>query len=130
MHDDDAEQRVTHRKTRPPDAEAAGGRRPGILAGDTVQGAEKFWEATSQALKAYSARGLPHGKYQHRRHALLDLADSTNDPFLRIALGTARSCHANFYNDWMEEEELEGYLPGIQAFVNHLLETRADPPAG
>ena len=51
------------------------------------------------------------GKYQHRRQALLDLADSANDPFLRMALGTARSCHANFYNDWMEQEELEGYLP-------------------
>ena len=47
----------------------------------------------------------------------LDLADSANDPFLRMTLGTARSCHANFYNDWMEQEELEGYLPDIQAFV-------------
>ena len=47
-----------------------------------------------------------------------------------MALGTARSCHANFYNDWMEQEELEGYLPDIQAFVNQLLEARADPAEG
>ena len=70
------------------------------------------------------------GKYQHRRQALLDLADSANDPFLRMAPGTARSCHTNFYNDWMEQEELEGYLPDIQAFVNQLLEARADPAEG
>ena len=35
-----------------------------IAAGDLVQGSEKLWGATSQALKAYCAsHGLRHGKY-------------------------------------------------------------------
>ena len=54
-----------------------------IATGDTVQGAEKLWGATSQALKAYCAsRGLPHRRYAHRRWRLLDLAERTYDRLL------------------------------------------------
>ena len=96
-----------------------------ITAGDTVQGGEKLWGATSQALKAYCAsHGLPHSRYAHRRRALLDLAERTGDGFLPIAFGTAESCHANFYNDWMDQEHLETYLPGIQRLVHLLLEAQ------
>ena len=39
----------------------------GTAAGSTVQGAEKLWGATSQALKAYCASwDLPHGRYSIR----------------------------------------------------------------
>ena len=97
-----------------------------IAAGDTVQGAEKLWGATSQALKAYCAsQGLPHGRYAHRRRALLDLADRTGDRFLRTAFATAESCHSNFYNDWMDQEHLEDYLPDIQHPVQQLLDAQA-----
>lgn len=63
-----------------------------IEAGDTVQGGEKLWGATSQALKAYCAsHSLPHSRYAHRRRALLDLAERTGDGFLEMAFGTAQS---------------------------------------
>ena len=97
-----------------------------IAAGDTVQGAEKLWGATSQALKAYCAsQGLPHSRYAHRRRALLDLAERTDDRFLRTAFATAESSHANFYNDWMDQEHLETYLPDIQHLVQLLIEAQA-----
>ena len=96
-----------------------------IADGDTVQGAEKLWGATSQALKAYCAsHGLPHSRYPHRRRALLDMAETTGDRFLRTAFATAESCHANFYNDWMDQEHLETYLPDIQHRVQLLLEAQ------
>ena len=102
-----------------------------IAAGDTVQGGEKLWGATSQALKAYCAsHGLPHGGNAHRRRALLDLAERTGDGFLPMAFGTAESCHANFYNDWMDQEHLETYLPGIQRLVRQLLDVRQVTPEG
>ena len=41
-----------------------------------------------------------------------------------MAFGTAESCHANFYNDWMDQEHLETYLPGIQRLVHLLLEAQ------
>ena len=71
-----------------------------IAAGDLTQGAEKLWGATSQSLKAYCAsHGLPHGKYEHRRRAVLDLATRMYNPSIQLAFGVAQACHANFYND-------------------------------
>ena len=98
-----------------------------IAAGDLVQGSEKLWGATSQALKAYCAsRGLPHSKYAHRRLALFQMADQLNNPFIRTAFGVAQSCHANFYNDWMEQEDLDGYLPDIEELVTIILSSRSE----
>ena len=34
------------------------------------------------------------------------------------------TCHANFYNDWTDQEHLETYLPGIQRLVHLLLEAQ------
>ena len=98
-----------------------------IAAGDLVQGSEKLWGATSQALKAYCAsRGLPHSKYAHRRHALFDMAGRLNNPFIRTAFGVAESCHANFYNDWMEQEHLDSYVPDIEELVTIILRARSE----
>lgn len=93
-----------------------------IAAGDLVQGSEKLWGATGQALKAYCAsRGLPYSKYAHRRHAHFEMADRLNNPFIRTAFGVAESCHANFYNDWMEQEHLDSYVPDIEELVSIIL---------
>ena len=61
---------------------------------------------------------------------VLDLAERTGDGFLPMAFGTAESCHANFYNDWMDQEHLETYLPGIQRLVRQLLDVRASDAGG
>ena len=96
-----------------------------IASGDLTQGAEKLWGATSQALKSYCAsQGLPHGKYQHRRQAVLDLAIEEKNPSIRLAFNTARACHSNFYNDWMEQEDLDSYLPDIEELVRLILDAR------
>ena len=97
-----------------------------LAAGDLVQGSEKLWGAASQAIKSYCAsRNLPHAKYQHRRRAVIDLAEQSNNPFLRATFGIAESCHANFYNDWMEQEHLDTYLPDLEELVRLVLEARA-----
>ena len=98
-----------------------------IADGDLVQGSEKLWGAASQALKAYCAsHRMPHGKYAQRRHAALELADQREDEAIRLAFKLAESCHANFYNDWMEQEDLDSHLPDIRAFVEKVLNARAD----
>ena len=96
-----------------------------IAAGDLTQGGEKLWGATSQALKAYCERhGLPHGRYHHRRQALLDLAERLDNPFIRATFGLAQACHGNFYNDSLEQEDLDTYLPDIRELVRVILEAR------
>ena len=98
-----------------------------IASGDLVQGSEKLWGATSQALKAYCAsRGLPHSEYAHRRHALFEMAERLNSPFIHAAFGVAQSCHANFYNDWMEQEHLDSYVPDIEELVSIILRAREE----
>ena len=97
-----------------------------IADGDLVQGSEKLWGATSQALKAYCAsHQMPHGKYAQRRHAVFQLADQLENPFVRATFGVAQSCHSNFYNDWMEQEDLDSYLPDIEELVNIVLSQKA-----
>ncbi len=98
-----------------------------IAAGDLVQGSEMLWGATSQALKAYCAsHGLPHGRYAQRRQAVFDLATRQNDPAVRLASFTAQAYHANFYNDWMEQEDLDSYLPDIQHLVETILKAKSE----
>ena len=97
-----------------------------IAGGDLTQGGEKLWGATSQALKAYcESHGLPHGRYHHRRRALLDLAERRKDPFIRLAFGIAQACHANFYNDHLYQEDLDTYLPDIRQLVRVILGAKA-----
>jgi len=97
-----------------------------IAAGDLVQSSEKLWGGTSQALKSYCAsHGLPHGEYANRRHAAFQLAEQMGNSFIRAMFGVAQSCHSNFYNDWIEQERLDGYLPDIEALVNLVLDARA-----
>lgn len=96
-----------------------------IEAGDLPQGGEKLWGATSQALRAYcESHGLPHGRY-HRRQAVLDLAEGLGNPSIRMAFGIAQACHGNFYNDSIEQEDMETYLPDIRELVRTILDARA-----
>ena len=53
------------------------------------------------------------------------LAERTDDRFLRTAFATAQSCHSNFYNDWMDQEDLETYLTDIRHLVHLLLDAQA-----
>ena len=97
-----------------------------IAAGDLVQGGEKLWGATSHAIRAYRASyALPHGRYAHRRRAVFDLAEQLDNPFVRVTFGIAQSCHGNFYNDWLEQEDLDAYLPDIEQLVNIVLGQKA-----
>ena len=102
-----------------------------IQAGDYPQAAEKLWGAASHAMKAYCAsHGLPHSKYQHRRRAMMGLAEESGNAVFRAGLNIAESCHSNFYNDWMERENLDSCLPDIQEFVHIVLESRGDSHDG
>ena len=98
-----------------------------IADGDTVQGGEKLWGAASHAIKAYCAsRSIPHDKYAQRRQAVRDIGIRLGNPSLREHLGIALSCHANFYNDWLEQEELDDYLVYVEDLVNIVLSQKAE----
>ena len=65
---------------------------------------------------------MPHAQ---RRHAVFQLADQLDNPFVRATFGVAQSCHSNFCNDWMEQENLDRYVPDIESLVNTILGAKA-----
>ena len=52
----------------------------------------------------------------------MDLAQREGQPLCPLGLRVAQSCHSNFYNDWMEQEDLDSYIPDIEELVRLLLE--------
>ena len=93
-----------------------------IDAGDTVQGGGKLWglPATPSRLTAPDWE-LPTVGMGQRRQAIRDLADRLSNPSLREHFGIAVSCHANFYNDWLEQEDLADYVVYIEELVDIVL---------
>ena len=93
-----------------------------FASGDALQGSEKLWGAASHAITAVAKqRGWPFSKYQARVRAVDRLARETGDDFFPAALGLARQFHSNFYNDWMEDEDVEHDRPLVHDFVHRLL---------
>ena len=93
-----------------------------MLAGDLIQSSEKLWGATSHALKAYcESRGWRHGKYAQRAYAVKKLAAEKGDESIVSAFKVAESCHANFYNDWLEFATLDEHRVDIRRLVEKIL---------
>ena len=91
-------------------------------AGDLLQSSEKLWGAVSHALKAYCRqRGWRHAKYAHRRDAAQILSAELSDPTIFANFKIAQSCHANFYNDWMYEEDVDTSRAYIRELVDKIL---------
>ena len=88
---------------------------PDCLAGDAKCPRRRGLGAPAAAQQP-DGGGLVGGQY---------LAERTGDRFLRTAFATAQSCHSNFYNDWMGQEDLETYLPDIQHLAHLLLDAHA-----
>ena len=98
-----------------------------FAAGDLLQASEKLWGAVSHALKAYCRqRGWRHAKYAHRRDARYrdaaqSLSAELDDPTIFAYFKIAQSCHANFYNDWMYEEDVDSSRAYIRELVEKIL---------
>lgn len=93
-----------------------------FTAGDLLQASEKLWGAVSHALKAYCRqRGWRHAKYAHRRDAAQNLSAELDDPTIFAYFKIAQSCHANFYNDWMYEEDVDSSRAYIRELVEKIL---------
>jgi len=89
--------------------------------GKLRQAGEKLWGAASQAVKALAeSRG-----WQHDGHALLfetvrRVAKERNDEQLRYQFGLANVLHINFYENWLEGEDITSYALQIEEFVNKI----------
>ena len=91
-------------------------------AGDNLQGSEKLWGAASHAVTAIAMkRGWPSNKYRDRKAAVSRLTEEYNDPSLAMGLALAHKFHANFYRDFIEDEDLETDRPLVELFVRRII---------
>ena len=89
---------------------------------DVLQGSEKLWGAACQAVMAVAkSRGWDYGKSKHRSVVIDRLVDERGDPSLASGYSVAQKFHANFYNNFMEDDDIARDRPIVHQLVRQLL---------
>lgn len=92
-----------------------------LAEGDLAQASEKGWGATATAVKAVAeARGMEHSRHGHLWRVVRTLVRETGDTEIRGGFSRAESLHANFYEVWMEREDVEDHLGHVERLVAKL----------
>ena len=96
-------------------------------AGENLQASEKMWGAVSHAVMAIAKKkGWRYGKYNAWSAAVARLAEEYDEPLLASDFSVARKLHANFYRDFMEDDELAWDRPIVDRFVRRLVEIASE----
>lgn len=94
-----------------------------LEAGDLIQASEKFWGAAAQALKAIAqTRGWEHNSHAHFYRIVRNLIDETGDDQLFDLFNAANLLHSNFYENWMEANEIRRLSTQVNQLIDHLTE--------
>jgi len=92
-----------------------------LAANDTVQASEKFWGAVATAVKAVAAeRRWRHSNHRNLREAISRLYRETGDDEFLTLFSVAESLHANFYEDFMQPEDVRYYAGQAKRLVEKL----------
>ncbi len=99
-------------------------------AGDFLQASEKAWGATAQFLKAHAvSRRLPHSGHYHLRQVADHLVQETGIDRIRELFAVCESLHANYYEAWMSEYELERSIGSVKELIALLEEIPTPSPS-
>ena len=92
-----------------------------LAEGDLPQASEKAWGAASVLVKAAAeSRGWQHQGHRDLWRALHRIADETEDEDMRRQFGLAGALHTNYYEHWLDERSVEGYLEEVEQLVAKL----------
>ena len=90
-------------------------------AGDLLQASEKLWGAAAQALKSVAERrGWKHNSHAQFYNIMADLEKETESPGLRRDFGIAAELHTNFYENWLNEDQIRDRSQDVFRFVNRV----------
>lgn len=88
---------------------------------DLLQASEKGWGAASQMVKAVAeARGWNHSGHRQLHQAVRRLVEETDQSELRDRFSAANTLHQNFYDGFLEAEDVSAYLERVERFVELL----------
>ena len=97
--------------------------------GDFLQASEKAWGAACEYIKSLAAIwGLPHESHREIRIAVNHIVNETGRRQIRPLFAVSEGMHANFYEAWMPEEEVEDNIESVKTLIA-LLED-ITPPNG
>jgi hypothetical protein len=89
--------------------------------GDLPQASEKYWGATAEVVKAIAEqRGLRHYNHRDLRGVVTQLARETGDQDIREVFSVAESLHANFYENYMAEDDVRFYSDRVKTLIDKL----------
>ncbi|MCY4474617.1 MAG: PaREP1 family protein [Chloroflexi bacterium] len=92
-----------------------------LEAGDLIQASEKFWGATAQALKAVAEdRGWPHKSHAQLFAVLRNVVNETGDREITRLFTSANSLHVNFYEHYMEKDEMMTFVEDVRDLIQRL----------
>ncbi len=88
---------------------------------DIKQASEKAWGAAATAVKAVAeSRGLEHSRHGDLWRTVRLVVRETGDRDIRVAFGLAESLHTNFYEAWLDREDVQDYLREVERLVRKL----------
>ncbi len=92
-----------------------------LQAGDLTQASEKGWGAAATAIKAIAeAREMEHAGHRDLWRVVRTLVRENEDRDIRIGFATAESLHINFYEAWLERDDVEHYLNEVEGLLAKL----------
>ena len=89
-----------------------------LLNGDHLQASEKGWGATAHALKSIAERrGWRHNNHARLIRVAHALATESGDRDIRRLFDVAQALHSNFYECWMDEEDVAVRLEDVKELL-------------
>ena len=90
--------------------------------GDVLQGSEKLWGAAAHVLSAIAQqRNWRYGSHVAIKQVAIRIADELDDERISEGINLAEKFHANFYHNFMGEDELDVNRPLVKRFVMQML---------
>lgn len=91
--------------------------------GDMRQASEKGWGAASMMVKAVAEKlGEGHSRHRSLYRVVGNLANRTGDREYRRLFAMAGELHSNFYEDFLESEDVAEHIRGVEELVEKLRE--------
>ena len=88
---------------------------------DLLQASEKGWGATARMVKAVAeSRGWDHNTHRDLHAVIRRLVTETGDPDIRTTFNAAGALHQNFYEGWLDRDDVEADLAQVAELVDKL----------
>lgn len=89
--------------------------------GNSLQASEKGWGAAAHAVKAVAERrGWRHNSHRDLYRAINRIAAEMDSKDILDLFSIANALHQNFYEGWMEDENIDRGLVGVGKLLDIL----------